>query len=194
MDVRYPLTRFVYRPISVPIAGVLKRTFLTPTHVTFISAALSFGGAAAFGFRAFLLGALLTLLGSITDCVDGDLARLSGSSSKAGAYLDHVFDRWTDAALIIGLTFTSIEDLAPIGFAALVGTFMTSYARTKAQAVGMDCEVGFGGRDARMLVLVVTGALGYVFVGLAIVAALGLITAVHRMVWTIRRLDKETAR
>lgn len=192
MDVRYPLTRFVYRPISVPIASVLKNTPLTPTHITYVSAALSFGGGIAFGFRAYLLGALLTLLGSITDCVDGDLARISGESSKAGAYLDHVFDRWTDAALIVGLMFSSLEDLAPIGIAALVGTFMTSYTRTKAQAVGTDCEVGIGGRDARMLVLVVTGAFGFVFAGLAIVAAMGLITAIHRMAWTIRYLDRNS--
>ena len=193
MDVRYPLTRFVYRPISVPVAAALKNTPFTPTHVTFVSAALSFGGGIAFGFRAYILGAILTLLGSITDCVDGDLARVSGTSSKAGAYLDHVFDRWTDAALILGLTFSSLDELAPIGFAALVGTFMTSYARTKAQAVGTDCEVGFGGRDARMLILVVTGAFGWAFGGLAIVAALSLVTAVHRMAWTIRRLDKDAA-
>lgn len=193
MDVRYPLTRFVYRPISVPVASMLHKTPLTATHVTFFSAALSFGGGIAFGFRQYILGAVLTLLGSITDCIDGDLARISGTSSKAGAYLDHVFDRWTDAALIVGLTFSSLDDLAPIGFAALVGTFMTSYARTKAQAVGTDCEVGFGGRDARMLVLVITGASGFVFAGLAIVAAMSFVTAVHRMVWTIRRLDKDAA-
>jgi len=190
MDVRYPLTRFVYRPVSVPIASALQNTRLTPTHVTYFSAALSFGGGVAFGFRLYLLGALLTLLGSITDCVDGDLARISGTTSKSGAYLDHVFDRWTDAALIVGLMFSSLEELAPVGIAALVGTFMTSYTRTKAQAVGIDCEVGIGGRDARMLVLVVTGGLGFVFVGLAIVAAMSLITAVHRMAWTIRYLDR----
>lgn len=190
MDMRYPLTRFVYRPVSVPIASALKNTRLTPTHVTYFSAALSFGGGVAFGFRIYLLGALLTLLGSITDCVDGDLARISGTTSKSGAYLDHVFDRWTDAALIVGLMFSSLEELAPIGIAALVGTFMTSYTRTKAQAVGTDCEVGIGGRDARMLVLVVTGAFGFVFAGLAIVAAMSLVTAVHRMAWTIRYLDR----
>ena len=190
MDVRYPLTRFVYRPVSVPIASALKDTRLTPTHVTYFSALLSFGGGVAFGFRAYLLGAALTLLGSITDCVDGDLARISGETSKSGAYLDHVFDRWTDAALIVGLMFSSLDALAPIGIAALVGTFMTSYTRTKAQAVGTDCEVGLGGRDARMLVLVVTGAFGFVFAGLAIVAAISLITAVHRMAWTIRYLDR----
>jgi phosphatidylglycerophosphate synthase len=191
VQIKYPLTRFVYRPLSLPLARALRGTWVTPTIVTYFSAALSIGGGIAFGFKAYLLGAALTLLGSITDCVDGDLARESGSASPSGAYLDHVFDRWTDAALILGLTFSSLEELAPVGFAALVGTFMTSYARTKAQAVGMDCEVGIAGRDARMLILVITGAIGEPFYGLAVVAGLGLITAVHRMVWTIRALDSK---
>lgn len=191
MELHYPLTHYVYRPLSVPVAGVLSRTKITPTHVTYFSAALSFGGGIAFGFRAFAIGALLTLLGSITDCVDGDLARISGSTSRSGSYLDHVFDRWTDAALIVGLAFSDLSQLAGIGFAALIGTFMTSYARTKAQAVGTDCEVGIAGRDARMLILVVAALFGLVFAGLAVVAVLGLITAIHRMAWTIRKLDAD---
>lgn len=191
MELRYPLTRYVYRPLSQPIAAALSTTRITPTHVTYFSAALSFGGGIAFGFRGFLLGALLTLLGSITDCVDGDLARASGRTSNSGSYLDHVFDRWTDAALIIGLTFSDLPNLAPVGFAALIGTFMTSYARTKAQAVGTDCEVGIAGRDARMLLLVVAAVFGLIFAGLVTVAVLGGITAVHRMAWTIRKLDEE---
>lgn len=192
MQMRYPLTHYVYRPVSIPVANALKRTKITPTHVTFVSAGLSFGGGIAFGFGEYLLGALLTLLGSITDCVDGDLARITGRSSKSGAYLDHVFDRWTDAALIVGLTMSSMDEYAAVGIAALIGTFMTSYARTKAQAVGTDADVGIGGRDARMLILVIGAAVGYVFVALAVVASLGFVTAIHRMVWTIRTLDTDT--
>ncbi len=189
LEVGYLLTRYAYRPISEPVASGLARTAVTPNQVTYASAALSFGGGIAFGLRRFGLGAGLTLLGSVTDCVDGDLARAKGSTSKAGSYLDHVFDRWTDAALVVGLVFSDLDALAPIGFLALVGTFMTSYTRTKAQAVGTDCQVGFGSRDTRMLVLVVAGLFGQAFVGLAIVAALGLFTAVQRMAWTIRHLD-----
>lgn len=191
MELRYPLTRYVYRPLSVPTAALLSKTKITPTHVTLFSGFLSTAGGVAFGFRWFLLGAALTLLGSITDCVDGDLARALGQSSKAGSYLDHVLDRWTDAALIIGLTLSDVSSLGPVGLFALLGTFMTSYARTKAQAVGTDCEVGLAGRDARMLILVVAGVLGAALVGLVTVAVLGLITAVYRMWWTIRRLDAD---
>ena len=189
MEIGYALTRYVYRPLSVPVASVLVRTPVTPNQVTYASAALSFGGGVAFARRAFVPGALLTMLGSLTDCVDGDLARISGRASKSGSYLDHVFDRWTDAALIVGLTYSDLSELAPVGIAALVGTFMTSYTRTKAQALGTDCTVGIAGRDTRMLILVVAGLFGRASTGLAAVAVLGLGTAVHRMYWTIRHLD-----
>lgn len=189
MELRYPLTRYVYRPISLPVAQMLARTWVTPTQVTYVSALLSFGGGAAFAARLYVLGAVLTLLGSVTDCVDGDLARESGRTSPSGSYLDHVFDRWTDAALILGLMFSNLDAFAIPGVLALLGTFMTSYTRTKAQAVGIDCEVGIAGRDARMLILVVAGVTGLILAGLWAVAALGLFTAVHRMAWTIRRLD-----
>lgn len=191
MDAGYALTRFVYRRLSEPIAGWLLPTPISPTHVTFLSAALSFGGAGAFAARWYVLGGLLTLAGSLTDCIDGDLARLANKQSKSGSYLDHVFDRWTDAALVIGLTFSDLDALAPLGIAALVGSFMTSYTRTKAQALGTDCQVGIGGRDSRMLILVAAGVFGLPALGLGVVAALGLLTAVHRMVWTIRRLDAD---
>ncbi|MBW3573571.1 MAG: CDP-alcohol phosphatidyltransferase family protein [Actinobacteria bacterium] len=189
MEIGYALTRYVYRPLSVPAAAALAGTPVSPNQVTYASATLSFAGGLAFARRAFVVGAILTLLGSLTDCIDGDLARATGRASKSGSYLDHVFDRWTDAALVVGLTFSDISSLAPVGFAALVGTFMTSYTRTKAQAVGTDCQVGIAGRDTRMLILVVAGLFGAAFIGLAVVAVLGMVTAVHRMYWTIRHLD-----
>ncbi len=194
MQLRYPLTRYIYRPISVPTATALLRTKVTPTQVTYVSALLSFGGGVAFGFRIYILGALLTLAGSITDCVDGDLARLSGKSSPSGSYLDHVFDRWTDAALILGLTFADLDRYAALGLFALVGTFMTSYARTKGQVVGTDPDVGVAGRDARMLLLVIAGLLQYafdgaIFVALGVIAVLGVVTAIQRMAWAIRDID-----
>jgi CDP-diacylglycerol--glycerol-3-phosphate 3-phosphatidyltransferase len=189
VEIGYALTRYVYRPLSVPAASALAGTTVTPNQVTYASAALSFGGGVSFAGRAFASGAVLTLLGSLADCVDGDLARITGRASKSGSYLDHVFDRWTDAALVVGLTFSDVSKLAPVGIAALVGSFMTSYTRTKAQALGTDCQVGIGGRDTRMLILVIAGLFGRAFMGLAAVAVLGLVTAVHRMVWTIRHLD-----
>jgi len=68
---------------------------------------------------------------------------------------------------------------------------MTSYTRTKAQALGTDCQVGIGSRDTRMLILVMAGGMGRPAIGLGAVATLGLTTAVQRMAWTIRHLGVE---
>jgi len=70
LEVGYLLTRYAYRPISVPVASGLARTPVTPNQVTYASAALSFGGGIAFARRWYVPGAALTLLGSFTDCVD----------------------------------------------------------------------------------------------------------------------------
>ncbi len=190
MDFRYPLTRYVYRPLSVPVASRLARTSVTPVQVTLVSAVFALGGAVAVGFRQYLLGVLLTLVGAITDCVDGDLARVTGKTSRAGAYLDSVLDRWTDAALIVGLGWSDIERFGPAAALALVGSFLVSYTRSRAQSLGVDPRHGIAGRDARMLILMVGAVFGLISAALWTVAVLSAVTAVHRMVWSMQALDR----
>ncbi len=189
MDLRYPLTRYVYRPVSVPVASRLARTRVTPVQVTLLSAVFAGAGAVAVGFQMYALGVLLTIVGAITDCVDGDLARISGAASRAGAYLDSVLDRWTDAALIVGLGFSDPDRYGAAAAFALVGSFLVSYARSRAQGLGVDAPDGIAGRDARMMILMVTTATGFITFGLWLVAVLSTITAIHRMVVAIRALD-----
>jgi phosphatidylglycerophosphate synthase len=189
MDLRYPLTRYVYRPLSVPVATRLAKTAITPVQVTLLSAVFAGAGGVAVGFGYYRLGVLLTVVGAITDCVDGDLARISGATSRAGAYLDSVLDRWTDAALIVGLGFSDPDRYGAAAAFALVGSFLVSYARSRAQALGVDAQQGIAGRDARMLILMVTTLFGFIAFGLWLVAVLGIITTIHRMVVAIRALD-----
>jgi phosphatidylglycerophosphate synthase len=188
MSWNYPLTRYVYRPISVPVAGLVARTGITPTQVSILSGAFALGGGAAFGARAYVLGVVLTLIGSITDCVDGDLARLTGRSSRAGAFLDSVLDRWTDAALVIGLGVSDLDRFAVAAMLALTGGFVTSYTRARAQSLGVDCPEGLATRDVRMLILMVAALTGLILPGLLSVAVLGAITSVHRMISALRAL------
>lgn len=190
LDIRYPITRYLYRPLSTRIAGVLARTRMTPVQVTWLSAIIALAGAICFAFGAYVAGAILTFIGSVTDCVDGDLARLTSRTSRSGAFLDSVLDRWTDAALILGLTFSDLDRLAPVGAFALVASLLTSYTRARAQSLGTDCPEGVGGRDARILVLVLAALTGFVREGLLVVVVLGVVTSVHRMVAATRSLDR----
>ena len=185
--VSYPVSRYLYRPLSTRAARVLESTPITPGHVTLVSALLSTSGAVAFGFRSYWLGAVLSLLGIITDCIDGDLSRLTGRSSTVGAFLDSVLDRWTDAAMIVGLAYANPEHWTLAGV-ALTASLLTSYTRARAQSLGVDCPDGIGGRDTRVLLLVIAAPAGLIELGLWAVAVTGVMTAVHRTLVATRRL------
>ena len=193
LSLRYPITRFVYRPLSGPLASVLARTGVTPVQITWVSAVVAFAGAGVFAAGHYITGALLTFAGVVTDCVDGDLARLTGRTSRWGAFLDSVLDRWTDAALILGITYSDPEAYGVVGGFALVGSLLTSYTRARAESLGTDAPDGIGGRDARMLILVVAALASFIFWGLVAVAVLGIVTSLHRAAVARRsliRLDK----
>ena len=189
MDLNYPLTRYVYRPVSRPLAALLARSAVTPIQVSWLSAVFTGAGGVAFARGAYVAGVLLVLVGQVTDCVDGDLARVTGRTSRSGAYLDSVLDRWTDAALVIGLAFSDLERYAAAATFALVGSSLTSYTRARAQSLGTDCPDGIATRDARLLILMVVPLFDLVLPGLWLVAALGVVTSVHRMWWSMRSLD-----
>jgi phosphatidylglycerophosphate synthase len=190
MDLNYPLTRYVYRPVSRPLAGWLARTPVTPIQVSWLSAVFAGAGGLAFSVRAYTLGVVLVLVGQVTDCIDGDLARITGQTSRSGAYLDSVLDRWTDAALIIGLAGSDLDRYGAAAAFALVGAFLTSYTRARAQSLGTDCPDGIATRDARLLILMVAPLLARINEGLWLVAILGLITSIHRMWWAMRALGR----
>lgn len=190
IDIRYPVTRYLYRPLSTRMAAALAGTKVTPLQVTWLSAVIAIVAAVAFALGAYVAGAVLTFVSVITDCVDGDLARLTSRSSKSGAFLDSVLDRWTDAALIIGIGFSNPARFAAVAAFALVASLLTSYTRARAQSLGTDCPEGVGGRDARLLVLIVAALVGQMFAGLIVVAILGTITSVHRTAAAARSLER----
>lgn len=184
----YAFTRFLFRPLSRPIGRLLARTDVTPLQVTLVAAFLTFLAAVGFALEAYLAAAVVTFVAEVFDCVDGDLARLTSRSSKAGAFLDSVLDRWTDAALIIGITVSNPKGLWGLGVAALTGSFLTSYTRARAQGLGTDCPEGIGGRDTRTVLIVLGGITGQVGWALLAVTVVGFATALQRFVLTLRRL------
>ena len=196
MDLRYPVTRYLYRPLSLRAANLLAPTFVTPIQMTWVSALLFLAGSIAFGMGSYVVGAVIILVGEIVDCVDGDLARITGRTSRWGAFLDSVLDRWTDAALILGLAYSDMDSLGVAAGLALTASFLVSYTRARAQSLGVDCPDGIGARDARVLILVIAALLNFVLVGLITIIVLGVITSIHRMIIAGRemeRLEREAA-
>ncbi|MDQ3914229.1 MAG: CDP-alcohol phosphatidyltransferase family protein [Actinomycetota bacterium] len=182
------MTQFLYRPISTRIASLLARTGVSPLTVTWVGVAVALLAAVLLGGGYYVAGAAAALVAEIVDCVDGDLARATDRSSTVGAFLDSVLDRWMDAALILGLTYSDLDSLAAVGGLALTASLLTSYTRARAQSLGVDCPEGIGARDSRLLILIVSALAGVAWWGLLLIAVTGFVTSIQRAVIGARRL------
>ena len=89
----------------------------------------------------------------------------------------------------MGLGYSDLASYGAVASLALVGSMLTSYTRARAQSLGADCPDGIGGRDTRMLVLILCALFELISVGLVVVAVLGFITSVHRMAVAGRALS-----
>ena len=150
-----------------PAARGMRRLGLTPNGVSVLSLLFAVGAAAAFaladapGAWALFAGAALVAVNGVLDGLDGRLARLANLSSKRGDYLDHVIDRYADVAILLGLALSPLGDLT-WGLLALVGTMLTSYMGTQAQALGLGrMYAGWLGRADRLVILIAVPALWF---------------------------------
>ncbi|WP_230972402.1 CDP-alcohol phosphatidyltransferase family protein [Archaeoglobus neptunius] len=190
------LTELVYRRFSKPLAKILSKTGVSPNAVTIMATLVGIGAAAVIASGEIYWGVLTLFISQILDCTDGDLARLTGRVTRVGAYLDRVFDRFVDAAIVIGVVYLAPSELWLAGFMAVVGSFGVSITRAMAEAEGAECKVGIGGRDTRLAIIMAGLLLGFATgkdvslysLTLWIVAVLGFITTIHRMIHTMKQL------
>jgi CDP-diacylglycerol--glycerol-3-phosphate 3-phosphatidyltransferase len=180
--------------------GVAK-TKLTPDMLTLAGVSLCLAGAVLVGFEErneklfFWLGGAFFVVGSIADILDGALARAASKGTVFGAFLDSTFDRLGEAAMLtaIGLVFMREgNEVALVAtFAAVIGSFLVSYTRAKAEALGLRGDVGFGSRVERVVLISV--GLGLAPWGLLqwpiyLLAAMAWITVFQRMLFVRRQL------
>lgn len=152
------------RRLATKGVGGLARTRITPNALTATGVSLCAFAAVAVYFTDrrellfFWLGAVLFVAGSVLDILDGALARAGDKSTPFGAFMDSTTDR-VGEALVLGavvLVFARDEALFSVGLtvAAIVGSFMVSYARARAEALGLRGDVGIGDRATRVVVIV----------------------------------------
>jgi CDP-diacylglycerol---glycerol-3-phosphate 3-phosphatidyltransferase len=191
------------RALLAPLVRLAQRLGITPNRVTVIGFCVVVVAASLVAAGQLLIGAVILVAGSLLDAVDGALARATGGSTAFGSFLDSTLDRAAEAILYIGIVVyflrTSADPVAPVllALAALCGSFMVSYTRAKAEAIGVSASVGIAPRTER-LVLVVAG-IGLAGLGLAIgltgaigiIAALAAATTVQR-IWHVRQQVEET--
>jgi CDP-diacylglycerol--glycerol-3-phosphate 3-phosphatidyltransferase len=149
------------RIASRSIAG-LERTSVTPDALTMSGVGLCIAGAVLVYFEYvthwfFFFGGLLFVIGSVLDILDGALARRSGKGSPFGAFLDSTVDRVGEGFMLgaVGLVLMrdGYEWGVALAFAAMGGSFLVSYTRARAEALGLKGDVGIGSRAERVIVL-----------------------------------------
>jgi CDP-diacylglycerol--glycerol-3-phosphate 3-phosphatidyltransferase len=168
------------QPSSVPYQEEVRRvagwsmthlgaTRLTPDALTAAGVLLCLAGAVLVyfenhGWGFFLAGSAAFVLGSVLDILDGALARTSGKGTQFGAFLDSTVDRVGEAFMLGAIALVLMRDGSEWGlaltFAALAGSFLVSYTRSKAEGMGLRGDVGrFGTRAERVTVIAVGLAL-----------------------------------
>jgi CDP-diacylglycerol--glycerol-3-phosphate 3-phosphatidyltransferase len=125
-------------------------------------------------------GAVTFVIGSMLDILDGALARVGGKTTPFGAFLDSTTDRIGEGAMLgaIALVFSrhGHEAALAVTFAAVVGSFLVSYTRARAEALGLRGDIGLGSRAER--VVVITGGLVLAPISIwLLVAAISLLCA-----------------
>lgn len=192
-----PLERGFYALIR-PIVDRLLRAGVRPNTITTIGTLLVLLSAVAYGLGWIRLGGVLLLASGILDTLDGQVARGSGQATTFGAFYDSTLDRVGDGATFIGIaTFLLLApDVAwriPAVVVCMVGilaSLLVSYARARAEGLGIDCKVGIAQRAERIVGLglasVLIGAGPHALVLEAIVALLAVasvITVVQRFMY-----------
>jgi CDP-diacylglycerol--glycerol-3-phosphate 3-phosphatidyltransferase len=166
------------------LMSALQRLPVTPNQITIIGTALTFVAAVLVAAGHLLLGGIVLAFAGTFDILDGALARSTGRSYPYGAFLDSTLDRYSEAAMYLGLIayFVSAGGslerwLVVATGAALAGSFLVSYVRARAQSLGFTCETGLFARPERVVVTVV----GLVFGGVVLTAVVFLLAALTNL-------------
>ncbi len=177
--------------ITNPITGILSKSGIKPDALTFIGLAISIGAAYAIATGHFLLGGVLILVAGLFDLLDGALARFVKQTRKFGAILDSTIDRISEAAIFCGLLVwymlegSTLEVVLIV--AVLIGSFLVSYVRARAEGLGLECKIGLFTRAERVIVLAIGLMVNQIVIVLLILAVLVYVTVVQRLVhlWRI---------
>ncbi len=183
-----------------PLSGWLLRRGVSPDTVTIVGTLGVLVGAIGFGARGQLvIATVIVTLSAFTDLVDGTMARMSGRRGKFGAFLDSTMDRVADGAIFGAVAYYLAGQHRWSGEIAALICLTTgqivSYARARAEGLGMTATVGVAERAERLIIIGLGGLLGQLVwrysldIALWVLAVLSVITIAQRVV-TVYRQDQ----
>jgi len=193
-----PISHYLNRPLSVRISRKLVNYSITPNQISIFTFFTSVVASVFFifgaGYPALLAGGILAQFASIIDGCDGEIARLKHLTNSYGGWLDSILDRYADAFLLFGLTWHIYVEkmdilILPIGFFALIGSFMVSYTAVEYDNLPNKQISSFSkfriGRDVRIFLIFLGALFNQAFAVLLIIAVVMNAETLRRLI--IRR-------
>jgi phosphatidylglycerophosphate synthase len=182
--------RAQYEKMVAPAGATFAKLGITPNMMTGASVVTAAVSAFMYGSHRPIYGALFVILTGVLDMFDGAIARATGTTSRFGATLDHVIDRYAELLIMIGLIAGDYTTWY-WGFFTVFGMIMASFTRAKAESVGglASCTVGIAERQEKLLVLISASILepslpGILNYGSIVVGILSHITVAQRLQYT----------
>jgi CDP-diacylglycerol--glycerol-3-phosphate 3-phosphatidyltransferase len=180
------------------IVRLFARTPITPNMITCFGFVLTLGAAALIIIGHLFTAGFVVLIAGFFDMIDGALARSTNRVTKFGAVLDSTLDRLSEAALMLSILFIYADEQSTLGIIivslALIGSLLVSYIRSRAEALGIACEVGIFTRTERIIVLalgLLLSRIDYVLiVTLGVIAFFSIITVCQRLFHVWRQTKK----
>lgn len=152
-------------PFDKPLKSIAKKIPLTPNTIT-VTGFLVTAVAGVILSGDLLLGGVMVLAGGFFDILDGVVARANGTSSRFGAFLDSVLDRYSDAFILLGIGWNLFHRSNLTGvvlcLGTLVGAFLISYSRARAEGIGEDCRNGLLERPERVILISFGAITGFI--------------------------------
>ena len=150
------------RRLAAQSMAQLEEAKVTPDALTISGVALCIAGSVAVffeyaGWGLYWVGAVLFVVGSVLDILDGALARAGGKTTPFGAFIDSTTDRVSEGFMLTAIAYVLATHHHPVfvavAMACVAGSFLVSYTRAKAEALGLRGDVGIGSRAERVVVI-----------------------------------------
>ena len=185
--------RETLRPTLEKIGKGFASTGLSPNFWTSVGLGFALISAIVYGLGiefGLIIGGVLLLISGFFDMVDGQVARVTGKTSKKGSYLDSMFDKIAEVAIFLGILVGGYAEPYLV-MLAITLSLLVSYARAKSDAINVKLQgVGIGERAERLLVIAIVGMIGYMEPAVFIVVVIAGVTLIQRMIVTAKNINE----
>ena len=185
--------RETLRPALEKVGKGFAATGLSPNFWTVVGLVIALASAVVYGMGmefGLIIGGILLLVSGFFDMVDGQVARVTGKTSKKGEYLDSMFDKISEVAIFLGILVGGYAEPYLV-LLAITLSLLVSYARAKSDLINIKLQgIGIGERAERLLVIAIIGIIGFMDYAVIIVVIIAGITLIQRMIYTAKNIKE----